>query len=212
MSISRNGRDPRNSEIERGDVVTQALAPRQQPTAKAAVNVQSNVVLQRQLTQLGDGVDEPVGIVAGRAHQGHRVGGDVLGHPIHIHQPVVGQRSVQHLDAEIVTGLVEGHMGGDGQDHLGGGDALFDPAPLSIHQHGVDETFGAAGGDHAADLLGTLTVEHVSRHGDDLALHLGGTGIHVALQHIGVGIQSIDLGEEVVVVVTSVVHRPGQLA
>ena len=55
-------------------------------------------------------------------------------------------------------------------------------------------------------------VEQVERHGDDLALELGGARADVALQHVHVGEQPEDVVHEVVVLVVAAVRRPRDLA
>ena len=53
-----------------------------------------------------------------------------------------------------------------------------------------------------------IAVKHRGRHRHYLGLELGGTRIHVALQHVDVREQAERLGQKSVVVVVAVVDRP----
>ena len=119
--------------------------------------------------------------------------------------------------SEHVGGLLKRDVRGDRDDHLGLPDALLDAPTLAVHEHRVDQALGATEGDDAADLLAgvvlrhRLSVEQRGGHRDDLALELGGTRIHVALQDVGVGEEPVGLGQECVVIVTAVIDRPRDL-
>jgi hypothetical protein len=76
---------------------------------------------------------------------------------------------------------------------------------LAIRVQGGDQALGAAAGDDTH----SGAVQQVARHGDDLALELGGARVHVALQHIGVRELVEHLAQEVVVVVVAAVEAAG---
>ena len=48
---------------------------------------------------------------------------------------------------------------------------------------------------------GRIGIQHRGRHRHDLGLELGGAGVHVALQHVGVRELPVHLGQELVVLV-----------
>ena len=58
--------DPGEAEVEDGDRVPEPLTPGQDEAAHAAVDVQTDVTLERERRHLLDGVDEPVRIVPRR--------------------------------------------------------------------------------------------------------------------------------------------------
>ena len=57
---------PGQAEVEQRDVVAELLAPRQDEPAEAAVDVQADAALEREVGELGDRVDRAVAVVAGR--------------------------------------------------------------------------------------------------------------------------------------------------
>ncbi len=69
VRIAGDGGDPRQAEVEHRHVVAQLFDPGQDEAAQAAIDVQANLVLQRQVGELADRVDHTVGIGAGRPSQ-----------------------------------------------------------------------------------------------------------------------------------------------
>ena len=152
--------DPGEAEVEDGDRVPEPLTPGQDEAAHAAVDVQTDVTLQRERRHLLDRVDEPVRIVPRRTDDRDGVGRDVLADPADVGTPVVAHRSLDEPDAEHVRSLLQGDVRREGDDHLGIGDALLHPAPLAVDEHRVDEALGAAERDHPADVLAGMVAGH----------------------------------------------------
>ena len=64
---------PGTREVEVRDVVAELLAEREEEAAEAAVDVQPDAVLERELAERRDRVDRAVAVVAGRADDRDRV-------------------------------------------------------------------------------------------------------------------------------------------
>jgi len=90
---------------------------------------------------------------------------------------------VEHLDLEVVAGLVEGGVRRHRDDHLGLGDALNVACPvahgLARHKDGLS----AARGGGAAG-VGPAVV-HLDDHRHDLGLHLAHAREQVRVQRVG---------------------------
>ena len=159
--------------------------------------------------ELLDRVDRAVAVVACRSDDGHGVCVDVVGDPIDIDQGRLGVdgRSAQ-LDAEEVTRLVEGGVGGLRFDHVGTGDAALLGGMVPVGEHGVGDAARPAGGHQAGRLTvgDGVGVEEVEGHGDDLGLELCGARAHVPLQRVHVGEEPEGVGQEAVVLVVAAVH------
>ena len=215
VGVGGDGGDPRDAEVEQGDVVAQFLAERQDPASEAAVDVEADPPVEGDVRERLDRVDGPVPVVAGRADEGDGPVVDGTGHPVGVHPRGDGvDGGHPQLDAEEVAGLVERRVGRLGLDHVGTGDAADRGGVVAVGEHGVADAAGPARRDEADRIgpLDGLTVEQVERHGDDLGLEPGGARAHVPLQHVDVGEQSERLVEEVVVVVVAAVHRARALA
>ena len=72
VRVRRDRRDPGEPEVEGRDRVSEPLRPRKDEAAHAAVDVEAEVVLERQLRHLLDRIDETVRIVAGGARRSPR--------------------------------------------------------------------------------------------------------------------------------------------
>ena len=221
--LVRVGGDRRHAgqpEIEHRDVrVTEFLAPRQDPAAEAAVDVQARALLEHHVRQRRDRVDGAVRIVA-RGRDDHRgVRRDRVAHEIHVHlrRHRVGRRD-DHLHAEHVRGLVERRVGRLRPDHFRLCDAALDARPVAVGEDRVLDALRAAGPDGAAGLLrrimllDRLAVQHRERHRDDLALEATHARADVALQRVDVAEVAERLVQERVVLVIPAVHRAGALA
>ena len=184
----------RDAEVPRRHLVAEALDPREQPAAEAAVDVQADAPRPRQLGELLDRVDEAVRVVAGAADQRDRLVVDEVGHGGDVGEIAVGERRVPHLDVHPVRALVQRAVRGHRHDQVGPGHAAGARLLAVRVQRGHQALRAAAG--HDAD---ARPVQEVGGHGDDLALELGRARVHVALQDVGVGELVEHLAEEVVV-------------
>ena len=151
-------RDPGQPEVERRNRIAEALRPGKDEAAHAAVDMEAEVVLERELRHLLDRIDEPVRVVAGRADDRDGVRCDVLAHPADVGPPVVAHRRLDQRDPQHVRGLLERDVRGDGDDDLGARDPLLHPAALAVDEHRVDQALGAAERDHPADLLARVVL------------------------------------------------------
>src|SRR5450830_852136 len=78
MRVRRNRGNAGDAEVEDGDVgVAELLAPGKDPPAQAAIDVQANSVLERDLRKVSDGIDGPVRVVRGGANDDRSVLRDV---------------------------------------------------------------------------------------------------------------------------------------
>jgi hypothetical protein len=195
VRVGRDRGDARHAEVPGRHLVAEALDPGEQPAAEAAVDVHADAARLRELGDLLDGVDEAVRVVAGAADHGDRLVVDEVGHRGDVDDVSLGQGRMPHLDVHPTRTLVERHMRGHRHDDVRLRDAPLRPCVLPIGVQGRHETLRAAAGDDPDP----CAVEQVRRHGDDLALELGGARVHVALQHVGVRVEVEDLTEEVVV-------------
>jgi hypothetical protein len=218
VGVRRDRGDARHPEVERGDRQPQPGPPGQDEATQASVDVHADATLGGQGGQVLDRVDEPVRVGAGRADEQDGPVGQVVAHPVDVHEVVRPHRRVQHLDAEVVPGLVQGDVRGPRHDHLRLGDAPLGARPLAVGVDSTDQALGAATGDHPARLLPGVVlgdgvrVEHAQRHRHDLALELVGAGVHVPLQDVRVCEGLEGLGQEVVVLVVPAVDRAGATA
>jgi hypothetical protein len=115
VGVGADGGHARQAEVEHRDVVAELLAPRQDEPAQAAVDVQADAALDRQVAERLDGVDGAVAVVAGRPDDrdgvlvdARRHLGDLDGGRGRV------DRGDAQLDAEQVAGLVERRVGGLG--------------------------------------------------------------------------------------------------
>lgn len=139
--------------------------PGQQPASDARVDVAGDAAVGGVGGYLGDGVDDAVGVggcggddedrvlVAERGHRG-RVG--PVGHGV--------DGCAAHGDPQIAVGLVEGGVGGDGDDDLRGEDVRAG-VPCGLHRE--DDRLGSAAGEDAGG--GVVAAEAGGGRADDLA-------------------------------------------
>ena len=206
--------DARQAVVEHLERVAQLLAEGQDEPAQAAVDVQADAALDRQLGHLADRVDRAVAVVAGRADDRHGVLVDLGAHRSHVglgaHRV---DRHVPLLEAEQLGRLAERRVGGLGLHDVGVGDPPR-PAGLAVGEDRVGDRRGAARGDdaHRRAVGDRVGMEQVERHGDDLALEAGGRRADVALQRVDVGEERERLVEKLVVVVVAAIHRARHLA
>ena len=78
MSVGHERAHARHAEIEVGQIVPQLAHERQDEAAERAVDVQVQLVLKRQLGELGHGVQLAEVALGGGADQRHGVGRDGL--------------------------------------------------------------------------------------------------------------------------------------
>ena len=117
---------------------------------------------------------------------------------------------VEDLDAKVVSGLIEGGVRGDRDDHLRLGDALGLAGPVAPGLDGHEDALGAARGGGAAR-LGPAVV-HVDDHGDDLGLHLAHARVNVRVERVGEGELVVGMGGEAAEVLAAVVDGAGHLS
>ncbi len=146
--------------------------------------MKADATLEREVGELCDRVDRAVPVVARGADHRDGVLVDQRGHrgDVGLHRLRV-DRCAPALDCEQVARLVEGGMRGLGLDEVGPVDAPRLFGELAVGEHRVQDGAAAARGDEADGLAvgDSIGVEHVERHGDDLALELGHARAHVAL-------------------------------
>ena len=119
MGVGRDRRDAGDREVEGRDVVAELAAEGQEEPAEAAVDVQSDPVLQGDRAEFGDRVDRAVAVVRRRSDEGDGVGVDVRAYPVEVDlQRYRVHRRDLHVHAEEVTGLGEGRVRGLGLDDV----------------------------------------------------------------------------------------------
>ncbi len=217
MRVARDGGDPGETEVKHRNVISQLFDPGQDEPSQAAIDVQPNLVFQRQVGKLADRVDHAVGIRTGGTQKGDRVGGDPEAHGLDVGLEVCIDRDAHHLHPQVVSGFHMGGVDGHGSDHFRCGDALHRAAPLAIDEHGIVDAFGAARGDRAGflvcriDLAHLFTMQHFAHHGEHLGFELGTARAQVPLQEVDKGIQAEDLVQEGIMFHATVIHGAGTL-
>jgi hypothetical protein len=160
--------------------------------------VKADAPLPGQLGQFGNGIHHAVGKGRGRPHDDDGAARDGFGGGADVGAVVPIDGDAHHLDAEILGGLVESGVGRYRHDHLRPADAALGAGPVAIGFHGQHDALGAPGGKGAADLLaGFIAAQHPGGHGHDFGLVFTDAGPHVGMQRVGLGMQGIDLVEEV---------------
>ncbi len=119
VRVAGDRSDARDAEVEDRHVVAQLFDPGQDEAAQAAIHVQPELVLQRQVGELADRVDHAVGVDAGGAQQRHRVGRDLRAHGFHIGFEIGVHRRADDLHAQVMGGFQEGRVDGHRRHHFG---------------------------------------------------------------------------------------------
>ena len=96
MRVSRDGGDTGDLEVEGFDLVAEFAAEGQDEAAQATVHVKSDLTFESDLTELGDGIDGAVAIIARGSNESDGVGVDVAAHPVQIN---LGRDWVHGCDA-----------------------------------------------------------------------------------------------------------------
>ena len=198
--------------VERLYLEAELPAEGKDEAAEAAVDVEADAALEGDVGEVADGVDGAVAVVAGRAHQRHRLVVDVIAHPVDVdlRRGLVDRRPAQ-LHAEEVAGLVERRVGGLGLDQVRARHSAGLRPVLPVRQDGVHDAPRPARGDQPAGVVtggrGVLAAVQAQGHRDDLGLELGRARAHVPLEHVHVGEQAEGLVHEAVVLVVAAVHR-----
>ncbi len=172
--------------------------------------MEADTPLECECGQLGDRVDGAVAVVTRGTDDRDRVLVDELrdlGH-VGLHGHRVDRRAPA-LDREQVARLVERGVCGLGLDEVRAVDSPRLLRELAVREHRVQDAAAPARGDEPDRLAvgDRVGVEHVERHGDDLALELGHARAHVALQRVHVCEEVEGAPEELVVRVVAAVHR-----
>ena len=216
VGVGRDRRDAGHAEVEERDVVAELPTPRKDEAAEAAVDVEADAALEREVGQLADRVDGAVPVVTGRAHDRDRVLVDQLLHRADVDERAVRiDRRAPQLDAEQVARLVERGVPGLGLHEVRPVDAARLLRVLAVRQHRVEDAAAPARGDEAGRRVAgarRVGVEEIERHRDDLALELRHARAHVALQRVDVREELEGTPHELVVPVVAAVHRAGALA
>ena len=212
VCVGRHRGHAGDRQVERGQVIAELAAERQDEPAQAPVDVEPNPASDRELAERLDRVNGAVPVVARRAHERDGVIVDVLGDPVEVY---LGRhrihRCAPQLHAEEVACLVERRVGGLRLDQVRRPGARR--GVLAVREYRVDDGVGPSRG-HEPDGLrvaATRRTEQVERHRDDLGLELRSARAHVALQRVHVGEAAECLVDEVVVLVVPAVHRAGAL-
>ena len=188
--------------------MAEGFAPAQDEPAEAAVDMQVDTTLDRERRQLPDRVDQTVRVGAGRADEGNGVVVDQRTNRVHVGNELVGHGGLAQLDAEVVRTLVKRGVSGHRQHDVGVRDPSL-AAPLPVHEQRVHQALGAAARHHPTRFR---CVHEVGSHGDDLAFEPCRTGVHVALQDVGVAVVAEHLVQERVVLVIAGIDRAADLA
>ena len=209
---------PGTRKSKSGNVVAELLAPRQDEAAEAAVDVQADAALEREVGQLRRSgrscrsrsctPSPTIAIVFSSISVGHRVDVDQRG--------LRGRPAPRRqLDAEQVARLVERGVPGLGLHEVRPVDAARLARVLAVREHRVQDAAAAARGDEpdrVAAVVDRVGVQQVEGHGDDLALELRHARADVALQRVHVREQLEGAAHELVVLVVAAVHRARDLA
>ncbi|OAQ97064.1 hypothetical protein LLEC1_00950 [Akanthomyces lecanii] len=181
--------------------------------AEAAVDVQPELVAQRQARQPRDVVDDAVREVGRGAYEQDGVAVDEARDAAQV-DLVVGRGAVDkvHLDLEVVGGLAEGRVRGHGENPVLVvlSHSTLDVGLLARRQTGEEDAFGAAAGRGAGRTLGR--VEHVEDHADDLGLHLTDAREDVRVDGVGDGKEAVGVGLELDQLRLAVVDGAGDVA
>lgn len=155
MDVDGDGCDAFDGEVVVGDGVAELAGEGEDEAPVTGVDVAPEVVLLGEGADFGDGVVDAVGVGGCGAGDEDGVFVDGVGHGLEVGAEVGAGRDPDGLDAEDVSGLVKGGVGGAGYDDFGGGCGRFvvsGPGPSGLY--GDDDAFGAAGGEAAAGAVG----------------------------------------------------------
>ncbi len=171
VDVGRQRGDARDRQVPRGHRLAEPLPERQEPPAEAGVDVEERPPLVGQCRQLGDGVDDAVGVAGGRADEqrGAPVEGIERGRGGLRGEATIGAHRDDHvLHVEVVGGLRERGVGRVGGDQHRLRDPTRPAGVLAGDLHGEEDALGAARGELPGRLRST---EQVRRHRHDLLLH-----------------------------------------
>ena len=168
--------------------------------------MESDAALLGQRPQGGDGIDESVGVVTRTPDDRDGVAVDEGRHCLDIGNEIIGERGIAHLDAHPMRSLAQRDMRRDGQDDVGARDTSSLACLLPIGVEGRDQAVASPTRDDAHRLR---RMQHVGNHRNDLALELRGRRIHVALQHIGMGVVTEHVREESIVLMVTAIEAAG---
>ena len=119
VDVHGNGGDAIDGEVVVGDGVAELSGEGEYIAAVTGVDVAPEVVLLGEGADFGDGVGDAVGVGGSGAGDEDGVFVDGAGHGVEVGVEVRAGRDPDGLDAEDVGGLVEGGVGGVGDDDLG---------------------------------------------------------------------------------------------
>ncbi|EAU63954.1 hypothetical protein STIAU_2216 [Stigmatella aurantiaca DW4/3-1] len=181
--------DPRDLEVERGNVPAELPCERQEEPPQTRIHMAQQPPGLGQRGQLGDGVQDTLGVRGGTAHDERRARGDEALHLPHIHPEIRPQGRVLDVHIEVMRRLLEGGVDRQGDDHLRTADALLlaGPLPGGLHRH--HDALGAPRGHRARHVL--IAVKQLRGHGNHV-------GLHAAQGRKGQGRQPI-LGDELAI-------------
>ena len=214
MRVGGDGGNPRNAEVEARDVVSKLLAPREDKAAEASVDMQPDGAVEGQGAEVFDGIDRSVAVVARGPDDRDRVFVDELLDRVDVDARVgLVDRRGPTLHVEEVARLVERGVRGLRLHNVREDDPTRAPV-LAVSKHCMEDAAGTTAGDEPRRLrfVKRAGVQHVERHGDDLALELRHARAHIALERIHMREERERAVDEVVMLVVAAVHRAGALA
>ncbi len=173
VHVGRHGRYPGQTEVERLVHAAELGQEGKEEAAHARVDVAQDAAVQRQRGDVGDGVDDAVGIGGGGADHHDRVVVARVGQRPGADPEVGIHRDTHQLDVEVV-----GRLGERRVSALGGHDARPRHAAgapdVARRLHRLQQALGAARGQVALDGASRRRVvgtEQRRRVGDDVVLH-----------------------------------------
>src|SRR5665213_2195522 len=175
VKVGTDRRHPGNRQVPRSRDVPEGGVDQQEEPPEAGVDVAQDATLGGQGAEVGDRVDDPLGVGGCRADHEHGVVVHRVGHGPHVGRPVRSHRHAAGLHAEVVGRLVERGMATGGEHHVGAGHAPLGPTPVAGGLGGLEERLGAPRREVAPDAAAPgrppIGPQQAGGDGHDVVLH-----------------------------------------